>query len=412
MSSENTELATWNGKRQPPLVIHVVHRFAMGGLENGIVNLINYTPMERYRHAVVALTDITEFRNRIRRVEVPVVALNKREGKDFGVHVRLWRVLRQLRPAILHTRNTSAIEYQLIAALTGVSGRVHGEHGRDVYDLDGSNRKYRLLRRTLTPVVSCFTAVSQDLTQWLVQAVGVTTDKVYHVCNGVDVCRFYPRNGKRPSCVPESFAQDETMVVGTVGRMQRVKDQTTLVQAFNHLFHHHREGRKRLRLVMVGDGPLRGEAQNLLRATGVEALAWLPGERNDIPELMRGFDLFVLPSIAEGISNTILEAMASGLPVIATNVGGYPELVVEAETGTLLPPSDPVAMAEAIHSYLKDPAKLERHGQAGRKRAVEHFSIEKMVEGYLRVYDDVLAERGRGRWNFGFRNADCGMKDG
>jgi glycosyltransferase involved in cell wall biosynthesis len=164
---------------------------------------------------------------------------------------------------------------------------------------------------------------------------------------------------------------------------------------------------------MIGDGPLRLQAQKLLREIGAEALAWLPGERDDIRELMRAFDLFVLPSIAEGISNTILEAMATGLPVIATRVGGNPEVVVDGETGVLVSPSDPIAMANSIRTYVQNPELRLRHGKAARKRAVEHFSIEKMVEGYLSVYDEVLRERGNGRGvtrYFGFRNADCEMK--
>jgi sugar transferase (PEP-CTERM/EpsH1 system associated) len=365
----------------------------VGGLENGIVNLINYAPAERYCHAVVSLTDITDFRDRIQRVDVPVFALHKREGKDLGVHVRLWKVLRQLHPAILHTRNTSAIEYQLIAALAGITGRVHGEHGRDVYDLDGLNRKYRLLRKALTPVVSCYTAVSQDLAQWLVQAVGVRTDKVFHVCNGVDTHRFYPGNSGALPVGRADFAARGTTVIGTVGRMEPVKDQTTLVRAFLYLVKSNPDMRERLRLLMVGAGTLLAESQRLIRKAGVESLVWLTGERDDIPEVMRSFDLFVLPSIAEGISNTILEAMASGLPVIATNVGGNSELVVEGQTGMLVPASDPVAMAAAIQSYLTNPAKLERHGRAGRKRAEEQFSIEAMVNGYLDVYDAVLQKR-------------------
>jgi glycosyltransferase involved in cell wall biosynthesis len=184
--------------------------------------------------------------------------------------------------------------------------------------------------------------------------------------------------------------------------MEAIKDQLTLVRAFLHLITDDPNARARLRLAMIGDGALRQEAQKIVCAAGAESLVWFAGERNDIPELMRGLDLFVLPSLREGISNTILEAMASGLPVIATNVGGNPELVVDGETGMLVPPSDPIAMADAIHSYLKDPAKLVRHGEAGRKRAEEHFSIEKMVQGYLRVYDEVLSERkGHRAWGRG-----------
>jgi sugar transferase (PEP-CTERM/EpsH1 system associated) len=324
---------------------------------------------------------------------LPIISLHQRNGIDFRTHLQLWRLFRELRPAIVHTRNLPALEFLAVAALVGVPGRIHGEHGRDIYDLDGSNYRYRLLRKTIAPFVSTYTAVSQDLAQWLVRSIGVAPMKVKQICNGVDTYQFRPKRGRKMPLGWEDFAPPATIVIGTVGRMEAVKDQTTLVRAFLHLVRSNPEVRGNLRLIMVGDGTLRAESQKLFREADAEWLAWLPGERDDIPEVMRSFDLFVLPSIAEGISNTILEAMASGLPVIATNVGGNPELVLDGETGMLVPPSDPLAMSDAIHSYLKDPAKLARHGQAGRKRVEEHFSIERMVNGYLSVYDEVLAER-------------------
>jgi glycosyltransferase involved in cell wall biosynthesis len=179
--------------------------------------------------------------------------------------------------------------------------------------------------------------------------------------------------------------------------MEEVKDQLTLVRAFLHMLDMESSARRRLRLVIIGEGLLRKEAIRLLKAADAEHLAWLPGERSDIPEVMRALDLFVLPSLREGISNTILEAMASGLPVVATRVGGNPELVNEGETGTLVPPANPIAMAEAIRSYLLHPERLVHHGQAGRKRVETHFSIERMVNGYVEVYDAVLKRRGLSR---------------
>lgn len=381
---------TTTKKAPPPLVVHIIHRLAVGGLENGLVNLINATAPDRYRHAIVCLTDYSDFRERIRQADVPVIALHKRNGKDLGTHLRLWRVLQNLRPAIVHTRNLPAFEYQLVAACSGVRGRIHGEHGRDMYDLDGSNRKYNLLRKGLSPLISRFITVSQDLAQWLIRTVGIRREKVQHICNGVDVHRFHPRTGPRMPLGPEGFVSDGTLVVGAVGRMHAVKDQLTLVRAFLHLVQSHTEAKKYLRLAIIGDGPLREECLTLLRVAGAEHLAWLPGERGDIPELLRAFDLFVLPSIAEGISNTILEAMASGLPIVATRVGGNPELAEDGGTGTLVPAAHPEAMADALYSYLGDREKLSRHGQAGRRRAETCFSIEAMVSGYLSTYDAVL----------------------
>ena len=130
---------------------------------------------------------------------------------------------------------------------------------------------------------------------------------------------------------------------------------------------------------MVGDGSLRQPALELLRSAHVEDLAWLAGERDDVPELMRAMDLFVLPSLREGISNTILEAMATGLPVVATRVGGNPELVDAGNTGELVPHSDPVSMAGAIDGYFRKPEKALKHGTQGRYRVETKFSIEAMV---------------------------------
>jgi sugar transferase (PEP-CTERM/EpsH1 system associated) len=379
--------------RQPPLIAHVIYRLAVGGLENGLVNLINHTPPDRYRHAIVCLKDFTDFRDRIERKEVPVIALHKRQGKDLGTHVVLWKALRGLRPAIVHTRNLPALEYAVSAALAGVPRRVHGEHGRDVYDLDGLNIRYNLLRKAVKPFIHHHIAVSRDLAKWLIRTVGVPPDRVAQIYNGVDARRFHPRVGARPVFGPAGFASPETLVVGTVGRMETVKDQLTLVRAFLHLLDVEPVARERVRLVMIGDGSLREEAQRLLEAANAAHLAWLPGERSDVPEIMRGLDLFVLPSLREGISNTILEAMASGLPVVATQVGGNPELVEEGQTGMLVPSADPVALSEAVRSYLVDPEKLARHGQAGRRSAETRFSIEAMVNHYLTVYDAVLKDR-------------------
>jgi glycosyltransferase involved in cell wall biosynthesis len=172
--------------------------------------------------------------------------------------------------------------------------------------------------------------------------------------------------------------------------MEPVKDTLTLVRAFLRLVNTDANAGTRLRLAIIGDGMLREEAERLLHSADAANLAWFAGERNDVPEIMRGLDLFVLPSLREGISNTILEAMASGLPVLATRVGGNPELIEHGETGLLVPPADPLAMAEAMRTYLAEPGQLIRHGQAGRKRAEKEFSVKSMVDGYLAVYDSVL----------------------
>ncbi len=374
-----------------PLIAHLIHRLGVGGMENGLVNLINRMPADRYRHAIICLTEYTDFRERFRRADVECYALHKRGGKDLGLYPRLWRLLHRLRPAIVHTRNLPTFDSQVTAALAGVRRRIHGEHGRDVTDQYGTSGKYNRLRRVLRRFPQRYIAVSRDLEVWLRECIGVPTDRIVQIYNGVDTQRFGPSPGGPKPLPVAGFARPEHFIIGTIGRMETVKDQLNLALAFVCLLQQVPALHKRARLVLVGDGPLRTQVERLLLEAGVRELAWLPGTRADVPQLLRTLDVFVLPSLAEGISNTILEAMASGLPVVATNVGGNPELVVEGETGMLVPPADPEALAQALRRYVDAPVLGRAHGLAGRARVERMFSLEAMVRGYMGVYDALLA---------------------
>ena len=369
-----------------PLIAHVMYRFDVGGLENGIVNLINHMPRGAYRHVVIALTEITDFRRRIVRDDVQFIALNKRPGHALWMYPRLFRLFRELRPHIVHTRNLAALELAVPAWAAGVAFRIHGEHGRDVGDLDGSNKKFQWVRRLYRPFVTYYIALSHDLAHYLTDRVGVGRDKVCQIYNGVDAQRFYPADKRQPmtGC---PFDGPDLWLVGTVGRMQTVKNQTDLARAFIEVLRLVPALRKRLRLVMIGDGSLRQPVQTLLEEAGCADLAWLPGERGDVPDVLRGLDCFVLPSLAEGVSNTILEAMACGLPVIATDVGGNSELVDDGSTGILVPPGNVPVLAAAIAGLADDGTRAAAMGRAGRQRVEREFSLAAMVDQYRTLYD-------------------------
>jgi sugar transferase (PEP-CTERM/EpsH1 system associated) len=373
-----------------PLIVHVIHRFDVGGLENGVVNLINHMPADRYRHVIVCLQGYTDFHKRLKQDNVEIYDMAKPDGHDLGLYVRLFRIFRQLRPAIVHTRNLSALEIQVVAALAGVRGRVHGEHGRDIYDLYGKNQKYNLLRKLVRPFVGHYIAVSKDLQNWLTDTVGVMRDRTSQIYNGVDNIRFHPSQTSREHLGPPGFFGDNSIVIGSVGRMAAVKDYPNLVRAFLRLLQLDPARRDHLRLLIAGDGASRTACLQLLGQRGADHLAWLPGERTDIPELMAAMDIFVLPSLGEGISNTILEAMATGLPVIATSVGGNLELVHDGVTGSLVPPADPDAMAHALLNYVDDAEQRHAHGRAARAIIDRQFSVDAMVQDYLSVYDRIL----------------------
>lgn len=373
-----------------PLIAHIVYRFDTGGLENGVVNLINHMPANLYRHLIIALTEITDFKKRIKRNDVEFIELQKKPGHGIWLYPKLFKLFRQKQPSIVHTRNLAALEATVPAWAAGVPVRIHSEHGREGADLVPDHPKYRFMRKMYRPFVTNYLALSSDLTQYLHQYIGIPSEKLGQIYNGVDTDRFTCTNG-RSTIAGCPFLDNEHWIVGTIGRMHAVKDQMNLAKAFISALEIYPQLHKNLRLVMIGDGPKRSDILDQLSKAGVSDISWLPGERQDIPEILRGFNCFVLPSQSEGISNTILEAMASGLPVIATNVGGNPELVENGVTGKLVPPSDPEALARAIIDYANTPAAAQEAGKAGRQAVEQRFSLEAMVDAYCELYDSHLA---------------------
>jgi sugar transferase (PEP-CTERM/EpsH1 system associated) len=329
---------------------------------------------------VVTLTPAATLRPRL-PAGVAVHALVKRSGVDPATLGRLALLLCRLKPDIVHTRNWATFGAVPAARLAGVRTVVHGEHGRDGGDPDGLHPRRRW-RRRLAPLVTRFVTVSDDLRRWLVEEVKVPAAKVVRIHNGVDTTRFAPvAEGRQPRAVGMGA---EEIIVGTVGRLDPVKDQAGLVRAFARLAGSH----PRARLLVVGDGPCRRELEALAEKL-VPGRVVFTGERSDIPTLLQSIDVFVLPSLGEGISNTLLEAMATGLPIVATRVGGNPELVEDGVNGTLVARRDPVALAAAIARYLDDALLRAIHGKASRERALVRFSLDRMCAAYAALYDEL-----------------------
>lgn len=377
-----------DGRDTRPLVAHIVYRLDVGGLENILVELVRNLPRDEFRHVIICIADYTDFSARLPE-DVPIHALHKPPGLGLGMFARLWWLLRRLRPDILHSSNLAALECQPVAALSGVPARVHAEHGWDMADLDGSNPKYRRLRRWLSPWVHRHVSVSAHLAQYLTESVGVPRERVRHIVNGVDTQRFRPRD-----IAGDGEARD-TFVIGTIGRLTPVKDQQTLIAAFAGLRERIPERFPALRLVLLGDGPEAERLRGQVATADLETQTWMPGNRNDIPEQLQKMDLFVLPSLAEGIPVTVLEAMASGLPVVASRVGGLPELIDDGVTGTLLEPGDPDALCAVLAGYAEDPGRACREGARARERVETTFGLPRMIGAYADLYRSLLPEANR-----------------
>ena len=362
-----------------------------------MVNLVNRMDPERFRHDVVCIGSDGPMASRIEQAGVSVHAIGKGQGSDYGLALKLAQVMRRRRPGIVHTRNWGSVDGILAARMAGVPVVIHGEHGREAADPEGRNRRRTLARRLLGRWVDRFVTVSADLERWLSDEAGVPAGKVVRIVNGVDTEKFRPASDK--SALREKLGiPPENFVVGAVGRLDAVKDYGTLIRAAGR-------GGDGTLLMIAGSGPCREELEQVAREQGLNGSIQFLGEREDVPGLMRVFDLFVLSSVGEGMSNTILEAMASGLPVAATRVGGNPELVEEGVTGTLVPPGDPEKLAAAIRSYRDDPSRARAHGEAGREKAVSSFSLSRMVREYEALYEEAL-ELEIGNWKLEIGNRE------
>jgi sugar transferase (PEP-CTERM/EpsH1 system associated) len=386
----HSELSVLNAQR--PLVVHLVYSLDVGGLETLLVDCINRLPPEKYRHAVVCLTRYSEFAQRITQPGVELYALNKPPGNGAQVHVDFWKLIRRLRPAILHTYNLAAMEFCFTAAVAGVPVRIHAEHGRDAADPQGLNRKHNFLRRRLAPFIDRYIPVSDDLQRWLADVVRIPAAKNHLIKNGVDTERFKPR----ADAVTAAPWGPDDIVIGAVARVQDVKNHRGLVAAFALLRERLPALRARLRLSIIGDGPLLGAIREQVAQAGLQDTVWLPGARADVAELLHGFDVFALPSLAEGTPVSLLEAMACGLPSVCSNVGGIPEVVADGVHG-LLVPVEVEALANALARYVQDPAMMARHGAAARARIEEKYSMDAMLRAYMALYDGLLARKAPAR---------------
>jgi sugar transferase (PEP-CTERM/EpsH1 system associated) len=383
-----------NKEHKPIHIAHVVHCFATGGLENGVVSLVNHLSQDDYRHSIICVTSHDpHFFRRITSNNAKVYDLNKPAGKNVGWLVSCWLLLRRLKPDICHTRNLSALEVQLAAWLAGITLRIHGEHGWDVADLAGRNIRYQRIRRIFKPFVHRYVALSQEAVVYLKDKIHVKPSCIEHIVNGVNTQQFRPETETETEHVavfPEGFISDQSIVFATVGRLAQVKNQQFLIQAFIELWQRHEHEHDKLRLIIVGDGALRVNLERMANNSDAAKGIWFTGQRDDIYALMNMMDVFVLPSLAEGISNTLLEAMACGLPVIATAVGGNGDLLMPAHAAThLVAVNNVEKLCQAMANYVRSPELIQQQSQQVRQYCVDNFSIEKMVNKYHKLYQTV-----------------------
>lgn len=371
-------------------VLHLVYRFSSGGLENVVTQLINGLPQDRFRHTLVALTEVDPvYRQRIVVPGVQCIALDKQPGGPLPYWPRVWRLFRELAPDVLHSCNLAALDFAPMAALARIPRRLHAEHGWDVSDPGGSNLRNRRNRRLMAPFVQDFIAVSEQVRDYLREAIHVPPARIQLITNGVDTQRFRPAEPGEawPAGLP--FRQGEHLLVGTVGRLDPVKDQARLVDAFAALSKIDDDACRRARLLLVGDGPLRQALGEQVAQLGLSDRVCFAGQRQDVPDVLRALDVFVLNSISEGTSCALQEALATGMGIVATSVGGNAAVLGEGRAGHLVPPSDTAALVDGLHRALRqqgDPVGRRAQREASCGRAESAYSLKAMLAHYESLF--------------------------
>jgi sugar transferase (PEP-CTERM/EpsH1 system associated) len=349
-------------------VAHVTQGLDVGGQERLLVEMARHRDAARFDWTVIVLGTRGKLADAIEAAGVRVIALDAPLGLRFVLWRQLARLFRQERFDIVHTHDDRPLIYGMPAAWwAGVPRRIHTHHHGQLAQF---SRRQLFLLRLAARFTQHFVCVSHDSARYMIEQ-GVSASRVQTLWNGIDLTRFAYQG---PS--------DDGPIV-TVARLSLEKDIATLLQAARHVI----AAFPQARFEIAGDGPCRGELELLAKELPLTDHVTFRGEVADIPTLLTRARLFVLPSLSEGISLTLLEAMARGLPIVTTQVGGNPELVEAGATGLLVPAHDPAALAQAMNSILADPAHGRAMGLAGRRRVENCFDIRKMMAQYESLYE-------------------------
>lgn len=374
---------------RPLRVVHVMTALALAGMEFGVIKVSNRIDRRRIEPAIVCIWYETPEGRAILHSSIRVMALGEKPARNWGLIRKLARAFRELRADIVHTHNWGTYAYGVLGArLAGVPVVIHGEHG---HDSNHVSRRQALAKRALIPLVNRFVAVSQDLARELVGQWRLRPERVSILPNGVDTEIFRPglsADGLRR----ELGFSDDALVITIIGGLRPIKGHATLLLALAKVL----PAVPRARLLIVGSDYNRGHRQELIAlATELGILPAIRFEevRSDIRDVLALTAVYVNSSLFEGMSNTILEAMASGKPVVASAVGGNMELIEDGRTGYLVPVQDPGALADRLQSVLTDEALRARLGHAAREQIERHYPISGMVRRYEQLYEEAWARR-------------------
>lgn len=367
-------------------IIHTTESLEIGGLENGVVNIANNLDSERFTTIICCLRRGGPLKERL-APHVRVICLNEELGFHPQSAFSIARICRKESIDVMHTHGWAGGLYCGVigAHIARVPLIINGEHG--VFYLDTKRR--RIAQKLLFGLTHTIVPVSLDLKQDIIRLFGVNPAKIVPIINGVDTQKFKPDMDARRLWRMKLGIKESDFVICTVGRLVQVKDYPTLLRASALIIVKH----PGTRLIFIGDGEKHDELMHLAATLGIGANVSFLGARNNVPDLLNMCDVFALTSIDEGLSNVILEAMSTGIPVVATSVGDNPEIMIDGKTGILVPVGNVEAIVSAFSQYL-DNSTAKQMGAAGRMYIEEHFSLRRMVKDYEELYVASVKRRG------------------
>lgn len=363
-------------------ILHLVLTLDTGGLENGVVNIINGLDDEKYTSLLCCIKHGGELVGRIDK-NIKVMELNHYEGIQLSVLKRLRDIIISENIDIIHTRNYKPYMFGYLSSmwLRGVSV-IHSEHGKD-YPF---GRVKMFIQKLFSYHTDLIIALSNDIKMNMIRYIGIDSERIKVIINGVDTKKFSP--GVCKANLRDEFKLDESdIVIGAIGRLVKVKNIPELLRAVGNAY----AGNNKIRLIVVGDGPERDEFQKIITRDNMESYVQLAGSRNDINDMLRLFDIYTLTSSNEGISNTLLEAMASGLPVVVSNVGGNKEIVESDAVGCKYESGDHESLTRILLELASDDSAREKLGRNARNHIVINYSLDVMIKKYSDVYTNVAS---------------------
>lgn len=361
---------------KPLRVMHVLYALRTGGAEKVTCRLTRALGPPHFEHVICVLDGEGASNPGVRVIEME-------QGRHRFLFPHFLNLFRRERPNVVHSRNWGAIEAVLAAKMAGVPLVIHSEHGRNLDTMIGEPSRRRLIRRISFRAASRLVCVSQELKAHYCRLIGTAAERFEVIPNGVDTDLYRPDPAARTGIRRQLGIAGDTIVLGTVGRLDPVKNQQALLRAAERVI---REGLN-ARVVLIGDGVCRGALNELVVASSeLQGRVSFMGDRNDVPSLLNAFDIFVLPSLSEGMSNTLLEAMATALPVVASAAGGNPEVVEDGLSGKLFPASQTEALSRILTRLVRDAHERSELGVAARERVQRQFSFAATVEKYAQLY--------------------------